>query len=108
RLCDGQASALVEKEGAKEQLVEFSSRLACPACGLGLPELEPRLFSFNSPHGACSACNGLGRSMSVDPKKVVPDPSKSIADGALAIMTKSGYLPYVRLRLNALAQLGRR
>ena len=108
RLCDGQASALVERDGEKPGLVEFSSRLACPACGLGLPELEPRLFSFNSPHGACSACNGLGRSRSVDPKKVVPDPGRSLADGALAIMTKTGYLPYVRLRLDALAQLGRR
>jgi len=108
RLCEGQASALVERDRGEPVLLEFSSRLACPACGLGLPELEPRLFSFNSPHGACVECNGLGRSMRVDPRKVVPDPGKSLADGALAIMTKTGYLPYVRLRMNALAQLGRR
>jgi len=108
KLCDGQASAWIEKEGAKAQLVEFSGKLACPACGLGLPEMEPRLFSFNSPQGACPECNGLGRSMRVDPKKVVPDPGKSLADGALAIMTKTGYLPYVKLRMGALEQLGRK
>jgi len=108
RWADGQVSALVEPEGQKARLVEFSARLACPTCGLGLPELEPRLFSFNSPHGACPECNGLGSSMSVDPKKVVPDPSKTIREGALAIMTKTGYLPYVRLRMDALGSLGRR
>jgi excinuclease ABC subunit A len=117
RLAEGQASALVERADGPEgteplrrepKLLEFSARLACPACGLGLPELEPRLFSFNSPHGACAECAGLGRSMRVDPKKVVPDPSKSLAEGALAIMTKSGYLPYVKLRMSGLAQLGRR
>jgi excinuclease ABC subunit A len=108
RLADGQFSAWIEREGEKPRLLEFSSKLACPSCGLGLPELEPRLFSFNSPHGACPECNGLGSSMRVDPKRVVPDPSKSIRDGALAIMTKTGYLPYVRLRMDALASIGRR
>ncbi len=108
KLCDGQASAWIERDGGKGTLVEFSSKLACPACGLGLPEMEPRLFSFNSPNGACVECNGLGRSMRVDPKKVIPDAGKSIADGALAIMTKTGYLPYLKLRMSALAQLGRK
>ncbi|MBL8842440.1 MAG: excinuclease ABC subunit UvrA [Planctomycetes bacterium] len=108
RLCDGQASAWIERDGGKGQLVEFSGKLACPGCGLGLPEMEPRLFSFNSPHGACPECNGLGRSMRVDPKKVIPDAGKSIEGGALAIMTKTGYLPYLKLRMSALAQLGKK
>ena len=108
RLCDGQASAWIEKDGSKALLVEFSGKLACPGCGLGLPELEPRLFSFNSPQGACVECNGLGRSMRVDPKKVIPDPSKSIEERALAVMTKTGYLPYVKLRMSALEQVGKR
>jgi excinuclease ABC subunit A len=61
----------------------FSERFACPEHGPSLVELEPRIFSFNSPHGACDHCTGLGSQMEIDPELVVPDPSLSIADGAL-------------------------
>ncbi len=61
----------------------FSERFACPFHGVGLPELEPRVFSFNSPHGACPRCTGLGHQQEIDPDLLVPDPSLSIADGAL-------------------------
>jgi excinuclease ABC subunit A len=62
----------------------FSERFACPEHGPSLVELEPRIFSFNSPHGACDRCTGLGSQMEIDPELVVPDASLSIAEGALA------------------------
>jgi excinuclease ABC subunit A len=62
----------------------FSERFACPVHGPSLVELEPRIFSFNSPHGACEHCTGLGAQMEIDPELVVPDPTISIAEGALA------------------------
>jgi len=61
----------------------FSEHFACEECGISLPELEPRLFSFNSPYGACPACQGLGEKLEVDPKLVIPNPNLSIAEGAI-------------------------
>jgi len=61
----------------------FSERFACLHCGTSMPELEPRMFSFNSPHGACQRCTGLGSQMEIDPELVVPDPSLSLNDGAI-------------------------
>ncbi len=61
----------------------FSEHFACEECGISLPELEPRLFSFNSPYGACPACQGLGEKLEVDPKQVLPNPNLSIAEGAI-------------------------
>ena len=66
----------------REDLV-FSEHFACEKCGISLPELEPRLFSFNSPYGACSSCQGLGEKLEVDPKLVIPNPNLSIAEGAI-------------------------
>jgi len=62
----------------------FSERFACPDCGISLPEMSPRAFSFNSPHGACPECDGLGVKATVDPALIVPDTSLSIEDGAVA------------------------
>lgn len=61
----------------------FSEHFACEECGISLPPLEPRLFSFNSPYGACPACQGLGEKLEVDPKLVIPNPNLSIAEGAI-------------------------
>lgn len=61
----------------------FSAKMACPACGLAFEELQPRMFSFNSPFGACETCHGLGIKMEFDPDLIIPDKSKSIADGAV-------------------------
>ncbi len=61
----------------------FSENFACPEHGVSLPELQPRIFSFNSPHGACPRCTGLGAQQEIDPDLLVPDPSLSIAEGAL-------------------------
>ncbi|HJK78562.1 MAG TPA: excinuclease ABC subunit UvrA [Methanocorpusculum sp.] len=63
----------------------YSARMACPICGLSFEELQPRMFSFNSPFGACPTCNGLGIQMKFDPELIIPDKTKSIADGAVAI-----------------------
>jgi excinuclease ABC subunit A len=68
---------------AAGRVLTFSERFACLDCGISLPELEPRMFSFNSPHGACPRCTGLGSQMEIDPELVVPDPSLSIGEGAL-------------------------
>ncbi len=61
----------------------FSARLACPTCGISMPEMSPRAFSFNSPHGACQDCQGLGAVYGFDAGRVVPDPSRSLALGAV-------------------------
>ena len=63
--------------------IVFSEHFACEECGISLPELEPRLFSFNSPYGACPSCQGLGEKLEVDPKLVIPNPNLSIAEGAI-------------------------
>jgi excinuclease ABC subunit A len=90
RLTDSVELALRKAEGlVKVQQIDgpattYSERFACDTCGISYPELVPRLFSFNSPYGACSACDGLGHAMELDPAKVVPDPRKTIKEGAVA------------------------
>jgi len=66
-----------------EEPLTFSERFACPEHGVSLPELQPRIFSFNSPHGACPRCTGLGAQQEIDPDLLVPDPTLSIGEGAL-------------------------
>ncbi len=66
----------------------FSRKLACVTCGISMPELTPRAFSFNSPHGACTGCQGLGATYDFDPRLIVPDESKSLLDGAIAPWAK--------------------
>ncbi len=79
------ADGLVEIELVdREVLHTYSERFACPVHGPSLVELEPRIFSFNSPHGACPRCTGLGSQMEIDPELVVPDPTLSIGEGAIA------------------------
>ncbi len=80
RIADGRAMAL-EMDTAKEHL--FSSKFACPICSYSLSELEPRLFSFNSPVGACPTCDGLGQVTAFDPDRVVAFPTLSLASGAV-------------------------
>ena len=66
----------------------FSRKLACVSCGISMPEMTPRAFSFNSPHGACPDCQGLGASVDFDPRLVVPDDTMSLLDGAIAPWSK--------------------
>ncbi|HEY5051869.1 MAG TPA: excinuclease ABC subunit UvrA [Solirubrobacterales bacterium] len=84
----GLAAGLVEVEFVGEgkstpEPLLFSEQFACLNCGTSIPELEPRIFSFNSPHGACERCHGLGFQRVIDPELVVPDPTLSLAEGAL-------------------------
>jgi len=81
-LTDGIATIDWMDEGAGEEII-FSARFACPKCGHSIQELEPRLFSFNNPHGACPSCDGLGVRQYFDPVKVVHDPSLTISEGAI-------------------------
>ncbi|MDE5587481.1 MAG: excinuclease ABC subunit UvrA, partial [Bacilli bacterium] len=76
---------VVDFVGDKE--VVFSENFACPYCDFSLPELEPRMFSFNAPFGACQDCKGLGIKLKMDPELVVPDPSKSLNNGAIKTLT---------------------
>jgi excinuclease ABC subunit A len=94
----GLADGLVEVDplGAADRMV-FSEQFACLECGTSIPELEPRIFSFNSPHGACERCHGLGFQRVIDPELLVPDPTLSIADGALQPFTRSASRYHRRL-----------
>ena len=65
--------------------LDFSQNYACPDCGISLSELEPRMFSYNTPYGACPECTGLGFRLKADPALVIPDPSKSILEGAIQV-----------------------
>jgi excinuclease ABC subunit A len=77
----GDGLVIVERPGEEEKI--FSSNFACVQCGFSLEELSPRLFSFNSPYGACSQCSGLGITMELDPELVIPNPELTIAEGAV-------------------------
>jgi excinuclease ABC subunit A len=81
----------------------FSSRFACPVSGFTIEEIEPRLFSFNSPHGACPACDGLGTETFFDPQLVVPDERRSLADGVITAWT-GAQSPYYDQTLHSLAR----
>ncbi|HEV8103490.1 MAG TPA: excinuclease ABC subunit UvrA, partial [Gaiellaceae bacterium] len=77
------AEGLVTVDVVDGESFTYSERFACPEHGVSLPELQPRIFSFNSPHGACPRCTGLGAQQEIDPDLLVPDPSLSISEGAL-------------------------
>jgi excinuclease ABC subunit A len=70
--------------------LHFSEHLACPEHGSSVPEIEPRTFSFNTPHGACPDCQGLGSKLEIDPDRIIPDPERSLNEGAIASMEWSG------------------
>jgi excinuclease ABC subunit A len=100
----GLADGIVHAENADTgEVTVFSSKFACPVSGFTIPEIEPRLFSFNSPHGACPSCDGLGVNLYFDPDLVVPDPSLPLKEGALApwAVTPS---PYYDQTLESLAR----
>jgi len=77
------ADGLVAIDVVDGESMLFSEKFACPDHGVSLPELQPRIFSFNSPHGACPRCTGLGAQQEIDPDLVVPDPTLSVGEGAL-------------------------
>ena len=95
RLADSVETALkigggvVYVDVVEGETLMFSQNFACVECGISLPEIAPRMFSFNSPYGACPHCSGLGSNMKFDESLVLPDPTKSIADGAFAPLSKN-------------------
>ncbi len=100
----GLAGGLVEVEivDGDQDVLLFSEQFACLECGTSIPELEPRIFSFNSPHGACDRCHGLGFQRVIDPELVVPDPTLSLAEGALQPWNR-GVTAYWRRLIGAVA-----
>lgn len=102
RLADGLAIAAPWRsaEGLKEKT--FSARFACPVCGFTVAELEPRLFSFNSPHGACPTCDGLGTTSVFDADRIVGNPEKPLSEGAIRGWDKRN--PYYFALLSGLAE----
>ncbi len=93
-------SANKSKNETHERLI-FSERFACPVSGFTIPEIEPRLFSFNNPFGACPTCDGLGTQQKIDPALIVPEPGRTLRDGAIAPWAKSSS-PYYTQTLEAL------
>jgi excinuclease ABC subunit A len=77
------SEGIIDVELADGPTLTFSEKFACLYCGISMPEIQPRIFSFNNPHGACPACHGLGSTREIDPDLVVPDKSLSIGQGAL-------------------------
>jgi excinuclease ABC subunit A len=103
---DGAAGAKVlsgPSAGKRGEVLVFSEKFACLNCGASMPELEPRIFSFNSPHGCCPTCHGLGFQRVIDPELIVPDPTLSISEGALEPWTKAASVYHRRL-LEAVAE----
>ncbi|TCR62189.1 excinuclease ABC subunit A [Bosea sp. BK604] len=92
-----------KEESGEARRITFSSKFACPVSGFTIPEIEPRLFSFNNPFGACPACDGLGHEMRIDPNLIVPDDSLTLKKGAIAPWAKSTS-PYYGQTLEALAK----
>ncbi|MFA6349603.1 MAG: excinuclease ABC subunit UvrA [Candidatus Omnitrophota bacterium] len=93
-----------EGRWAKDDLV-FNEQFACPKCGISYSEVEPRIFSFNTPYGACPVCNGLGTKPEFDPDLVIPDKEKSVNQGAIEVWKRGGkgYILYYRWLMRELA-----
>ncbi len=96
-------SVLVRRLDTNEDIL-YSQNYACPVSGFTVPKIEPRLFSFNAPIGACTECDGLGVQMSMSPDLVVPDPSKSIRDGAISPWSRGGMLSQYDHLLEAISR----
>ncbi|MCL2737740.1 MAG: excinuclease ABC subunit UvrA, partial [Alphaproteobacteria bacterium] len=96
-------SVLVRRLDTNEDIL-YSTEFACPVSGFTVPKIEPRLFSFNAPLGACSSCDGLGVQISISPDLVVPDPTLSLREGAIAPWSRGGMLTQYEHVLEGLAK----
>ncbi|MDE7311069.1 MAG: excinuclease ABC subunit UvrA [Eubacterium sp.] len=106
-LADGLVMVEVQKPGQNQQTVQFSDSFSCPDCGISVDEIEPRSFSFNNPFGACPDCFGLGYKMEFDEGLMIPDPSLSIAQGAIQVtgwQSCTDLASYTYATLKALSQ----
>ncbi len=102
-LADGIAVLETAPSDGEPERITFSEKFACPVSGFTVPEIEPRLFSFNAPFGACPSCDGLGKELFFDERLVVPDQNLKIYDGALAPWRK-GKSPYFKQTIEAIAK----
>jgi len=94
----------IAREGATAEVL-FNTQFSCAECGISLEELEPRMFSFNSPYGACASCNGLGIKLEFDPDLIIPDRDKTLREGAIDVWRRGsrGYILYYRSLLREFA-----
>lgn len=101
------SNGLLVVDVPKERQLNFSQSFSCPDCGISIDEIEPRSFSFNNPFGACPVCHGIGYKMEFAPELIIPDPSMSIADGAIVVngwQSVTDGKSFTRCMMNALAE----
>src|SRR5690606_25052532 len=102
---DDEPSDILRNKNETHERITFSARFACPVSGFTIDEIEPRLFSFNAPAGACPKCDGLGTELKFEPDHVVPDRSLSLRDGAIYPWARTGNAtPYYEQTLEAIAR----
>jgi excinuclease ABC subunit A len=105
RLPAGESPGVLKNKNETHERIVFSARFACPVSGFTIDEIEPRLFSFNAPAGACPTCDGLGTELQFEPELVVPDASLSLAEGAVVPWARTGASsPYYEQTLESLAK----
>ncbi|MDD4663529.1 MAG: excinuclease ABC subunit UvrA, partial [Caldisericia bacterium] len=98
QMTKGLVEVLVQNDQEKWETMLFSENFACPDCGINIPEIEPRLFSFNSPFGACQSCDGLGFINEVDPAMIIPNPALSVGEGAIQVPGFRNYIDNYSMR----------
>jgi excinuclease ABC subunit A len=106
KLGEGRLLVDTSTETDRREPMWMSERFACIECGVSLPPIEPRMFSFNGPHGACPACDGIGARTRVDPERVVPDPRRTLREGAVVAWGRRGSLSLATETERAVAALG--
>jgi excinuclease ABC subunit A len=106
KLGDGRLLVDFSTETARSEPMWMSERFACIDCGISLPPIEPRMFSFNGPHGACPACDGIGARTRIDPERVVPDPRRTLREGAVVAWGRRGSMALATETNRAVEALG--
>ncbi len=106
KLGEGRLLVDFSSEGERTEPLWMSERFACIDCGISLPPIEPRMFSFNGPHGACPACDGIGTRSRIDPERVVPDPRRTLREGAIIAWGRRGSLSLASETERAVTALG--
>jgi excinuclease ABC subunit A len=106
KLGEGRLLVDTSTEAKKTEPMWMSERFACVDCGISLPPIEPRMFSFNGPHGACPACDGIGERTRIDPTRVVPDVTKTLREGAVIAWGRRGSMSLATETERAVSTLG--
>ncbi|MCC6553401.1 MAG: excinuclease ABC subunit UvrA [Polyangiaceae bacterium] len=106
KLGEGRLLVDISGDGVKIEPLWMSERFACIDCGISLPPIEPRMFSFNGPHGACPTCDGIGARTRIDPDRVVPDPRRTLREGAVVAWGRRGSLALATETERAVSALG--